>query len=1034
MFVLLCVILIAGFGVWRLSYAPLNIEFAKSFVEDSLAEAETDIRVSFGKLNLHWPNLGEPIMLQAKDVSVVNNSDTQLLQVGSAQIGLEATSLMIGRIVPREITIENPSLFVTRNGVSDFDFGFAMPEKKAKADVEKMDNQSFLKELVDILYRDDVGTSASSLSELATFRVVDASIRVEDNVLNFSWLMPSANLSFSKDDAGLRIDADVQLPFEAQGRSAKFRLGALLDRHSRMIDFGADLQDFSPQILAELMPDLEILAEQRFLFNAKLNGMLDEELAVRRLVFDLSSDQGELNIESLSDDAVPLSDITLKAHYDNASRFITFSNFGATIGKVSFMSSAELVYNDGEVRGPFRLDIEKVHHDDIKPIWPAALEGDNSEEWVIHKLSKGLFQNLYTQADLVLKRNEDGWDGDVERLVAGFEFEDLDVNYREPLWPITDASGNGRFDLDTQTLRINVDDAKLREMSITKGELEFIDIIRVGAGTADINVELNGPLKNTLSYVAVEPIGVKPDFMIDGVSGHADLKVNVQFPTVSDIPKEAVKIDVLGKLSDVVIPNVVKGLGLSKASLDAKVKDGQFSVKGNGLLDGRKTILEYDAFLSPKGKAFSSRVKAKLTADEELRKKFGIDLSLFMSGPTGVDVTYTSKGSGNAVIDVNADLSQSLLYFEPFKYVKASGRGAQAVLKAQMSGGELKRVYDLNGSAPDVKISNAEIDFRGGGDETEVSGGMLPSFTIGETRAKAEFEIGSNNRMKIIMSGPFLDMRPFLDNSETKKEAYEGPSVMMSIDVLKARTSDTETIDAAKMYVDIDHLGKFNQLEMDANIGAGDLYLRFKPDETGKRTFHFEADDAGAVLKAFGLYKGMRGGSMKIYAKPVRSVYDRNLVGRAEIENFRVVDAPGLARLLSAMSLSGLEQTLDGKDGLGFSRMQAEFDWLYRYNGSLLVLKNGRTSGNSLGLTFDGTFDNAKQKLDVEGTVIPLSGINDVIGSIPLLGDIITGGTGALIAATYTMKSDGPGKEPIVSVNPLSVLTPGILRRVLFEE
>ena len=284
------------------------------------------------------------------------------------------------------------------------------------------------------------------------------------------------------------------------------------------------------------------------------------------------------------------------------------------------------------------------------------------------------------------------------------------------------------------------------------------------------------------------------------------------------------------------------------------------------------------------------------------------------------------------------------------------------------------------------------------------------------------------------MSGPFLDMRPFLDNSETKKEAYEGPSMMMSIDVLKARTSDTETIDAAKMYVDIDHLGKFNQLEMDANIGAGDLYLRFKPDETGKRTFHFEADDAGAVLKAFGLYKGMRGGSMKIYAKPVRSVYDRNLVGRAEIENFRVVDAPGLARLLSAMSLSGLEQTLDGKDGLGFSRMQAEFDWLYRYNGSLLVLKNGRTSGNSLGLTFDGTFDNAKQKLDVEGTVIPLSGINDVIGSIPLLGDIITGGTGALIAATYTMKSDGPGKEPVVSVNPLSVLTPGILRRVLFEE
>lgn len=84
-----------------------------------------------------------------------------------------------------------------------------------------------------------------------------------------------------------------------------------------------------------------------------------------------------------------------------------------------------------------------------------------------------------------------------------------------------------------------------------------------------------------------------------------------------------------------------------------------------------------------------------------------------------------------------------------------------------------------------------------------------------------------------------------------------------------------------------------------------------------------------------------------------------------------------------------------------------------------------------MGLTFDGTFDNAAHTLDVAGTIIPLSGVNKAIGSIPLVGDILTGGTGALIAATYTMK--GPAAEPKTSVNPLSVLTPGILRRILFE-
>jgi len=84
-----------------------------------------------------------------------------------------------------------------------------------------------------------------------------------------------------------------------------------------------------------------------------------------------------------------------------------------------------------------------------------------------------------------------------------------------------------------------------------------------------------------------------------------------------------------------------------------------------------------------------------------------------------------------------------------------------------------------------------------------------------------------------------------------------------------------------------------------------------------------------------------------------------------------------------------------------------------------------------MGLTFEGNFDNAASKIDVQGTIIPLSGVNDIISKIPLVGDILTGGSGGIFAATYTIKGDG--KDPSVSVNPLSVLAPGILRRILFE-
>ena len=78
---------------------------------------------------------------------------------------------------------------------------------------------------------------------------------------------------------------------------------------------------------------------------------------------------------------------------------------------------------------------------------------------------------------------------------------------------------------------------------------------------------------------------------------------------------------------------------------------------------------------------------------------------------------------------------------------------------------------------------------------------------------------------------------------------------------------------------------------------------------------------------------------------------------------------------------------------------------------------------------FGNLFRNA-DVLDLEGTMIPAYALNSVFGHIPLLGEIFTGGEkgGGVFAATYRMT--GPIEEPMVSVNPLSALAPGILRNV----
>ena len=547
---------------------------------------------------------------------------------------------------------------------------------------------------------------------------------------------------------------------------------------------------------------------------------------------------------------------------------------------------------------------------------------------------------------------------------------------------------------------------------------------------AGIDLKIKGPLRSALTYVQDEPITVNTTIDIPASEGAVDVALHLSLPTRHDIKVADVKVGLEGTLSAVKLPNVVKGLTLTGGPLDIVIKDNALHVKGKGQIEGQDVTLDYSEFLSAEGQAYTSKTVASVTATPALREKMGIDLSLFLEGDAKADVTYTSYADKKSIAEVKADVGPAKFFVEPFDYIKPPGESGSFTFKAYMEQGVLKEIKELSGTAPSVKLEKTDLVFRENAGETELASGTISRFTLNETVAKLKFDVAKNGFLKIIMDGPFLDLRPFLNNEQDKDKPYTAPTMQVSVSVDRMKTTDEDQVQYAKIYSYIDGEGRFNQMELDGIAGKGDLYVRYKPDGSGKRTFRLEADDAGATLKAFGIYPNIIGGKLVIYGEPIKGVFDRNLKGRAEMTNFRVVKAPALAKLLGLMSLNGVSQALNN-EGLVFTKLESKFDWVYRPKGSILVLKDGGTSGNAVGLTFDGTFDNAAQMIDVEGTVIPLSGVNKIIGSIPLVGDILTGGTGSLIAATYSMK--GVGADVKTFVNPLSVLTPGILRRILFE-
>jgi hypothetical protein len=146
------------------------------------------------------------------------------------------------------------------------------------------------------------------------------------------------------------------------------------------------------------------------------------------------------------------------------------------------------------------------------------------------------------------------------------------------------------------------------------------------------------------------------------------------------------------------------------------------------------------------------------------------------------------------------------------------------------------------------------------------------------------------------------------------------------------------------------------------------------------------------------------------------------LSGSAEIEDFRIRNAPAFAKLLQGMTLSGLVGTLRGP-GLHFTRLIAPFG----LTGSVLELRGARAFSASLGLTAKGQIDLANARTDIDGTVVPAYFFNSLLGHMPLIGKLFSPEKGGgLFAANYSVR--GSLSDPSVSVNPLSALTPGFLR------
>lgn len=1052
-------VLFTGAGaafIWRVTSSPLNIDFAKPYIQQALHDEATGSYVIMDDVVLHWPQINGPLYLGLAGVQLMNKHDEMVLSIDDVAVSVVGGGLLSGRLLPKEIVLKQPVVRLIRTPAGDIDFGLGLGG--GDNGVSSPEQHDITTRIFAYIARPGQESAKRSIiSHLQSFRIENARLVIDDQMVQRSWTLPDFNAGIYSTHTGLVGRFRVKLPdIGTQNSMLRIDMNYIWDQKN--VTLSADLDHIDLKSLAGAVPELSILDQQDMIINAHADTRLGEDFMPKDVNFSLSSDAGVFRHPDVTKDGVPYRDFALRASYDHNDKTIRVDETSVMLNDTLLLhAQADIVYTPHHVYGPAKIWIDSLKQEDIAPLWPEILKEDNSKKWIVDRMSEGIFKDMSLDVDIdavkyalskpqrvygpLLPHDDMPWTINAHNVLAQFAFEDMTLDYNPPLDAGKKLYGSGRFDLNADEITIDITKGYLGNVPISKAHMVFDYVVAVGKGGADLNFSFDQvSLPDVLRFVSQDPINLNDDLKmdIDKVKGATDLSVGLKFPTQKGVKIKDFTIDIAGKLYDVVLPDVLDTLDLSGGPYEMTVKDGKARLKGDGFLEKRPITLSWRSFLYSEGQPYKEKITASITADPNLRTMLGIDVTDFIEGSLPLDVVYTKYQSGKALADITLDVTPALFFVEPFGFEKKSGEQASATMQAHFNKGEIQKITKINAKGQDFSFNDAQIFFKTKQGKKDVSKGDFPNVRLGQSVGATSFSYDDAGTMSIDITAKKLDARPFLAPQEVQNSNGENDPVIeegaMAMDIrVKADTMITapnQTISDVRLMFDIDAQGRFNHMEIDAVAGTGKVMARFQPDKDGQQIFYLKSDDAGAFLRAFEIYNNIREGMLVIYGIPMRGLFDRNLHGKAELTNFRVVKAPGLTKLLSVMSLTGIGEVLAG-EGLSFKKLETKFRWLYRRKGSVLELSDGRTSGNALGLLFDGSFDNAQRSVNVAGTVVPMDGLNKVIGAIPIVGDILTGGSGGVFAAAYTIK--GSFDDPKISVNPLSVLAPGIVRKILFE-
>jgi hypothetical protein len=993
--------------------APRSLSTVTPYIQKELNNISDKYQIQVDKSYIRWDGFRRTFTIDVSDVKILNDTNEPVASFPSISFDFSIIRLLRGQLLSSDLTINNPSfyidtsqktIYVTPSGNGDIAKELAM----RIAEELKFNNYNF---------------------PINSIHIKDANVFINNGTSEFVWNIPDGYARVDTFKNKDKIIAELNINF---GKENTYFGAEVSYQKDGSIDTKVKFTDLPSYISYDLFPEFSILKDLAVKASGDLNILSTEKGDISQINFDFNKVEGkailpeylktELNIKSMKAQGSIYEDFSM----------LTLDNLDANINNSNIIISGTLK-NHGtlrEISPDIKADvtINNLTVDEVASYWPINF-GAQTREWITTNITggkiptaKGTF--LFTPEDFsnIKKWHEESEKGIAQQLAhpipenainATINVEGTNVHYYSEYPDVKAVTGTVKFtgiSMLAEASTGTVLSSTINNVSLTIPDLWQHNIL------LDIKGNFSGLVENGLAFLKAGMKNTENEKELENIyksTGLTEGTISLSIPIISTLTYDDINIEVNSKISNAIIPELINGYPITGGDFVLNLKNYALDINGKGILNETPLQMGFNADFKD-----GKDTQTKYHIAGEISPKFLTDLSIaeipYTSNTFGIDVTMLTKGAIKT-LDGTADITKAQISIPKIAFEKPAGRSGKVTFNAIQQD-----------SAIEIKSFSAEGDGFSTSGNLKIVDSTLTSIVLNKTKfAHNDFTTTNYNSdingFELNIKGNSLDLSgiPFNQFFQPGKKDKKNVDITAEIDNLYMKNG--EVLKSFKANANCTpkickSLNIYGKLRTDNYVA---LSLKPLGDRSSLMT---QSDNAGALISALGISQNVLGGSLSLESTFAANDITTIAQGLIIMRDFTAIRTPLLGKVLTLASLQGIEDLLNNQ-GITFKKFDAPFTM----SNGIITVTDAKSSGSSVGITASGTIDTVKSEVDLKGVIVPAYEINKILGKIPLVGNLLIGRKNeGLIATRYRVK--GPTDDVNVTVNPLSILTPGFLR------